>query len=236
MKNSLKKILIFILLVLLIVVIYSLVAPKPKINGSLSTTSNNYDDQLSADTQAILTLLQSVSNIRLDTSIFSRPSYLSLEDQSKQIPVDQNPGRINPFAPIGIDSSFSSSSLILPDISLNTNLQSLNNLSTNSSSGINNTNDSSVIVTMSATNIAKNSAIVWGNILTANQGAERYFEYGLNQSNLSNSTTKVVQSTSGNFSTTLSNLAPGTSYYFVAVVKIGNVVLRGEVQNFTTLP
>lgn len=240
MKGVIKKAIIFVVLIIIVVVLYSVFAKKPESQGSLtSTPAAGVDPNLSADTQAILALLQSISNLKLDTSIFDRESYLALEDQNKQILEDLNPGRYNPFAPIGIDQA----SIVATIPSETTEqLDALNNLgdNTNAQGGspvspvIENT--SSTIVTAPVSTVTKNTAILKGELVTANAGAERYFEYGLSQTNLSFSSNKVVQSTVGTFSYTASNLIPNTTYYFQAVVKVGSAVLRGEVQSFKTLP
>jgi hypothetical protein len=241
MKGVIKKAIIFVVLIIIVVVLYSVFAKKPETTGSLtSTPAAGVDPNLSADTQAILALLQSISNLKLDTGIFDRQSYLALEDQNKQILEDLNPGRYNPFAPIGIDQEAMVSTVVSPEVSGQLNL--LNNLEdVGGTQGGEPSNPvvsdtSSTIKTIPASSVAKNTAILKGELVTANSGAERYFEYGLSQTNLSFSSNKVVQSTVGTFSYTASNLIPNTTYYFQAVVKIGSVILRGEVQSFKTLP
>ncbi len=51
-----------------------------------------------------VTLLLNIRSIKLDSSIFSDKSFRSLQDFSRPIPPDTNPGRPNPFAPLGVDS------------------------------------------------------------------------------------------------------------------------------------
>lgn len=48
----------------------------------------------------VLSILQSVSSIKIDTSFFSSPVYQSLVDYSIQVP-PQPVGRPDPFAPVG---------------------------------------------------------------------------------------------------------------------------------------
>jgi RsiW-degrading membrane proteinase PrsW (M82 family) len=48
----------------------------------------------------VLTILNSVSSINIDTSFFSTPAYQSLVDYSITVP-PQEVGRQNPFAPVG---------------------------------------------------------------------------------------------------------------------------------------
>ena len=54
-----------------------------------------------------LTLLLDVKNIKLDDSIFSDPAFTSLHDSSIVLTPDTDTGRVNPFAPIGVDSTSS---------------------------------------------------------------------------------------------------------------------------------
>lgn len=58
----------------------------------------------------LLSTLRELKRLRLDESIFSDPSFVSLTDQSKPLP-PQVSGRINPFAPLeSASSAFSTSS------------------------------------------------------------------------------------------------------------------------------
>ncbi len=52
-----------------------------------------------------LALLLNIRSIKLDDSIFTSKAFMSLQDFSRPIPPDTNPGRQNPFAPIGSDVS-----------------------------------------------------------------------------------------------------------------------------------
>jgi hypothetical protein len=232
MKGALKKVIIFVVLVLIIGVGYAMVAKDPEIEGSLTATpAEGIDESLSTDTQLVLALLQSISNLDLDTGIFDRESYLALEDQNKNIVPDLNPGRDNPFAPMGVDVM----SPVISDGS-SEQLDALNNLGELNSGGEVSPSASSTVSTLPASTVTKNTAILAGRLLTANVGAERYFQYGLSATNLSSSSNKVVQATIDDFAYTASNLIPNTTYYFQAVVKVGSATLRGEVQSFKTLP
>jgi hypothetical protein len=57
----------------------------------------------SADSEAVgsqvLTLLNQIQSLNIDTSIFSDPGFLTLRDYSVAIP-PENVGRANPFAPL----------------------------------------------------------------------------------------------------------------------------------------
>ncbi len=50
-----------------------------------------------------LNTLLSIESISLDDSLFTSKEFTVLQDFNRPIPADQNPGRTNPFAPIGSD-------------------------------------------------------------------------------------------------------------------------------------
>lgn len=52
----------------------------------------------------LVILLLNVSSIHLDDAVFSNPAYEVLNDISTRLADDQNPGRDNPFLPIGLDT------------------------------------------------------------------------------------------------------------------------------------
>lgn len=64
---------------------------------------------LAADDTAIsdkfLALLLNMRTIKLDQSIFADAAFTSLKDFSTTITPEANPGRANPFAPIGVDAA-----------------------------------------------------------------------------------------------------------------------------------
>lgn len=55
--------------------------------------------------RSFLKTLQSASAISLDESIFTKTSFRTLENFNFQIGNINNPGRVNPFAPIGYEQS-----------------------------------------------------------------------------------------------------------------------------------
>ena len=67
--------------------------------GSTGLSSN---DASISDT--FLSLLLNMRTIKLDQTIFSDPGFLALQDFSTTIAPDTDPGRVNPFAPIGTDA------------------------------------------------------------------------------------------------------------------------------------
>lgn len=87
------------------------VQKTPVGNGGLATTSGvGATGTTSVATPAsgsvgqdFLSLLLSVQSIKLDDSIFKSKAFESLQDFNRPIPPDTNPGRPNPFAPLGSD-------------------------------------------------------------------------------------------------------------------------------------
>ncbi len=117
MKNPIvKKILIFIIIAILLVAGYELIFKKITVPvPALQTTSGLGVNQSAVSPTAtvgssgtvgndFLTLLLSIQSIKLDDSILSSKSFSVLQDFNRPIPEDTNPGRVNPFAPIGADS------------------------------------------------------------------------------------------------------------------------------------
>ena len=54
--------------------------------------------------QYIYTMLQQMAQVTLDDSIFSKPNFQSLKDNTVSL-TPQATGRNNPFAPVGTDSN-----------------------------------------------------------------------------------------------------------------------------------
>jgi hypothetical protein len=52
----------------------------------------------------VVVLLRNLTAIKLDDSVFRNPSFALLTDLSVSLPPVSNPGRRNPFAPIGLDA------------------------------------------------------------------------------------------------------------------------------------
>ncbi|MDB5238925.1 MAG: hypothetical protein JWO00_260 [Candidatus Parcubacteria bacterium] len=64
--------------------------------GSTGLTATNGSGDVGL---AEINLLNQIESIRMDSSLFQNPTYLSLKDYTVEIP-SQNVGRPNPFAPI----------------------------------------------------------------------------------------------------------------------------------------
>jgi len=96
-----KKIIIAIIVIAAAFFVYSNYF-KPTGGGLVEVESNNQAKRQFAAGKEILTLLVDLSSIQLNSDIFEDESFKSLNDFS--LPIDLEPkGRVNPFAPIGVD-------------------------------------------------------------------------------------------------------------------------------------
>lgn len=68
--------------------------------SSLSSSRTEENVEAAAVGTRVLSLLNQINSLKIDTSIFNSLVYRSLVDYSITIP-EQNVGRPNPFAPIG---------------------------------------------------------------------------------------------------------------------------------------
>lgn len=98
-KQSSKKSIIIVIVVALVAGVGYFYYSGSKGTDSASMTAST----ISADTQAvgarILSLLNQIQNLKIDTTVFDDQKFKSLIDYTVAIP-QQNVGRPNPFAPI----------------------------------------------------------------------------------------------------------------------------------------
>ena len=71
--------------------------------GTATTPTSSVGTLDSSTTNSFLTLLLSVRSVSLDDSIFNDRVFNSLRDSTVYIYPDDNNGRLNPFAPIGVE-------------------------------------------------------------------------------------------------------------------------------------
>ena len=92
------------------------------------------------------------------------------------------------------------------------------------------------VISLPASNIGTGTTRLNGIIINANTPVSAYFEYGPTVS-LGSATTLQPIPAAGNLSyyDTIS-VAPGTTYYYRAVVEADNAELRGSIMSFTTQP
>lgn len=72
---------------------------------SLAPTGDTSAPLDSAVAQDFLTQLLNIQSIKIDDSIFTSKAFTTLKDFNLPIPEDTNPGRPNPFAPLGLDTA-----------------------------------------------------------------------------------------------------------------------------------
>lgn len=111
--TTIKNIIIFIAIAVVFVFIYVYFIKKDPADtntlvSSSGLVSSDGDVALSTEENSkvageFLTLLLNVKNIKLDDAIFSDNAFISLHDSSIILIPDGNEGRINPFAPLGVD-------------------------------------------------------------------------------------------------------------------------------------
>lgn len=95
---------------------YFIVGDTGSSNGGLETTAGfgsgveseipiaSQDNNIQMNNDFLASLL-SIQSIKLDDRIFSDPAFLALQDFNRPLLPDTDPGRPNPFSPIGTDSS-----------------------------------------------------------------------------------------------------------------------------------
>jgi hypothetical protein len=114
--SSHKKLIIGIIVVVLLFVGYGMFkggdSSKPATGDLTRTTTSRSASSadVSAPGKQFVSQLLAIQNIRFNTSLFQDPAFDYLQDFSREL-IEQDVGRENPFAPIGIEgfSGFSGS-------------------------------------------------------------------------------------------------------------------------------
>lgn len=111
MKKILKAVVFIIIIAIIGVVGYSFLnkdngqkAVNPLESSSGVMAVGDVDVEATSVSNQFLELLLNMQNIKLDQSIFQDESFRSLEDFSVDIVPRGNEGRINPFAPVGVET------------------------------------------------------------------------------------------------------------------------------------
>jgi len=95
--------------------------------------------------------------------------------------------------------------------------------------------EAAAVTTNEATVITATSATLNGLVDLSLASAPKLFHWGTTE-NLENATDVITETTNtGFFSSTLTGLSPGTTYFFRAEVVVGKETKKGEVLSFTTL-
>lgn len=112
MKSQSSMVIILVVLLVISGLVYVFVIRKPSTDttqsGLVSTTTGGaqgLQNQASSSTTGsqVVQILRNLSVIKLDDRVFKNPAFAMLVDLSTAIPAATNPGRRNPFAPIGAD-------------------------------------------------------------------------------------------------------------------------------------
>ena len=105
MKNIssvIKNIIIGVIVLVVIVVGYNYFT-APSSTSTTDLTATGQGTETAPVGSDLISLLDQMKQISIDTSIFSRPSYVSLQDFGQTIS-PQPQGRNDPFAPIGVET------------------------------------------------------------------------------------------------------------------------------------
>lgn len=112
MNPKIRNIIIFAGIFALLVAGYVLFFGKPSAEVPALTTTSGTAGSSTASTVAgadvgreFLATLLSLRTIKLDTAIFSNPAFLALRDFELTLIQEANPGRTNPFSPLGTESA-----------------------------------------------------------------------------------------------------------------------------------
>lgn len=100
MSSSLKLILATVIVAALGFFGYQYVSGTP-VNNDLTKVGVSDTSKMGAQ---VLSALNQLQQLKLDGSVFDDKTFKSLKDFSRPLPLE-DVGRINPFAPIGIDST-----------------------------------------------------------------------------------------------------------------------------------
>lgn len=161
----------------------------------------------------LLSILLNLRTIKLNDQIFSNSAFTSLRDFTITLAGNSPQGRPNPFAPIGTD----------PAISNNTDITNVPQTQAS-------------VMTASASNITKNTAVFNGVVANNTESFQAWFEW-----NTIGATTPAVATVATSFagsvtsfSTPVLLLVANKDYTVKAFVKIGDLTLSGASVAFKT--
>ncbi len=111
MASKIKNIIIFAVVAALLILIYIFFIKKVPEEQNLISSSNtalpatDTFNQNSLMTKDFLSVLLNVKSIKLDNTIFSDRAFINLHDSSILLIPPGDEGRLNPFAPIGYETT-----------------------------------------------------------------------------------------------------------------------------------
>jgi len=109
MKSRFAKIGAVVVILLVAILIYSVTASPAPEEVSFERTDFTTDTQSQSEAQDLLRMLQNLKNLRLEGTLFANQAFIRLADFSRPLE-PQEPGRANPFAPLGVAGVRSASS------------------------------------------------------------------------------------------------------------------------------
>ena len=130
-KGITRNIIILVVVVVIVAVVYFMFFKKDNTTttSGLSTVSgtnigfggtpqSQASNEVAITSQQFLSQLSNIDSIKIDDKIVTNPVFLVLQDLSNPIVPDTNPGRVNPFAPLGADSAAVSTQITTNDPTL----------------------------------------------------------------------------------------------------------------------
>lgn len=156
------------------------------------------------NTDEFSAILNKITSINIDTTIFNDPAYKSLRDNPVVLGVDTM-GRTNPFAPIGVDAD--------APINSTASIQTL----------------PAAKITSTSAELGASVSLVQGSIPVSVM-----IQYGLSEDSLDNSTNPMTYTVSGTNIVNVENLLPNTTYFVRAIAVQGSNTVMGEIVSFNT--
>jgi hypothetical protein len=225
MNSKLKNLIILIVLLVIVGFVYKMFFKKDT-PGAITSSSSSSSATVNTNSTygaEFLQQLLSLKVITLDDAILSSDPFNRLFDFTRVLTPDKNPGRPNPFAPIGTEGA----------VVLATPAPSAAPAPTPATTN-NTPAPEPVVITIAATSVQSISASLNGMLPQSASGTSRWFEYGTAPQNLTIATAPTSQNTSGVFASQISGLRSVTTYYYRAVARVGSKTVRGEVMSFKT--
>jgi uncharacterized membrane protein len=102
MTKNIKQIIIVVVVIIVALVGFKVFFPGTSTDDTIIAEKASGEDFVEG--QMIIALLDKLNNIKLDESIFSNGTFVSLKNFERELEV-QKYSRNNPFLPIGVESS-----------------------------------------------------------------------------------------------------------------------------------
>ena len=201
---------------------------KDPVSTTLGATVSN--EQLVMDMQ-FLQSLSLLNQIKIDSSFFTNKNFKNFKDNTVTL-TPLEPGRPNPFAPIGIVGPISFP--INPRLSSATPTLPTSTTITTPTASTTTTPEIISVETYPPSKIWTKTADLSGKVINTKDGLSVYFEYG-STVDLGQLTTPSKPGKDGIFIINIRGLTSKTMYYYRAATKINDTqTLYGKVVTFET--